>query len=341
MMKNKFVSILLIISSILLLISHYLVYKSSVDEKVFYNTAGDPQKLKSLKRVEIENKNYTYPNINKTTIPLTIFKALYYSQQKDFEKAKVLFWEGKKHNPYLYISEANLSEIYLKENNLDSAFVNAKKAFENLPYNERHATLYQSVAIRMGDLTELQRVYDTLSRYSVNEAFWSNHLYGISKLKVNDSFSKDDKIAARKAVKLFPYNTVIQSMNTLIVKGVDLVKESNYYDKRAKSHFANGNFEAAICDWQASISVLPTEPAYYFNIAQSQTILEDIDSSKNILHILKDTGLNFSDDGRWDFLMGMNYLSEGNNQKACEYLIKSARLRYKDAKAIVRKLGCR
>ena len=72
------------------------------------------------------------PNITVTTIPMKSIKARYYFNAKKYDKALALLNDGSKANPYLFLSE-NLSAIFLRQSKIDSAYVNARKAFYGLP----------------------------------------------------------------------------------------------------------------------------------------------------------------------------------------------------------------
>ena len=69
------------------------------------------------------------PNITVTTIPMKSIKARYYFNAQKYDKALKLLNEGISANPYLFYSENLKAQIFLKQSKIDSAFINAKKAF--------------------------------------------------------------------------------------------------------------------------------------------------------------------------------------------------------------------
>ena len=109
------------------------------------------------------------PNITVTTIPMKSIKARYYFNAKKYEKAIELLDEGIPANPYLFFSENLKAQIYLKQNNIDSAFINAK-AFFGLPKNALHASTFaQTLAVK-------KDVIETKKALRFYQKIWSSNM---------------------------------------------------------------------------------------------------------------------------------------------------------------------
>ena len=74
-----------------------------------------------------------------------------------------------------FFSENLKAQIYLKQNNIDSAFVNAKKAFYGLPKNALHASTFAQVLALKKDLGEVKNTFKVLSKKS-GPVIWKNFL---------------------------------------------------------------------------------------------------------------------------------------------------------------------
>ena len=85
---------------------------------------------------EIYNKlDYNFPNLTQTTLPIKLLKARYLLKLDSISQAKSLLFDASKANPYVMAPENMLAEIYIKENNLDSAYLLSKLAFTKMPYD--------------------------------------------------------------------------------------------------------------------------------------------------------------------------------------------------------------
>ena len=130
---------------------------------------------------KIDNITPDLPNITVTTIPMKSIKARYYFNAKKYDKAIQLLNEGIPANPYLFFSENLKAQIFLKQNKIDSAFVNARKAFYGLPKNALHASTYAQAISLKRDLNEAKKVFEVLSEKS-GEVIWKNFLIVLSQM---------------------------------------------------------------------------------------------------------------------------------------------------------------
>ena len=123
---------------------------------------------------EIYNKlDYNFPNLTQTALPIKILKARYLLDLDSVSQAKSLLFDASKANPYIMAAEDMLAKIYLQENNLDSAYLLSKVAFNKL-LNEgvivRSLTVYKmpnylrvSIGLPEENQTFLEKIKLTLS----------------------------------------------------------------------------------------------------------------------------------------------------------------------------------
>ena len=119
------------------------------------------------------------PNITVTTIPMKSIKARYYFNAQKYDKALKLLNEGISANPYLFYSENLKAQIFLKQSKIDSAFINAKKAFYGLPKNDLHASTFAQTLQIKRDLDEILNVFQVIDDKS-SSTVWKNFLVVLS-----------------------------------------------------------------------------------------------------------------------------------------------------------------
>jgi len=330
---------LILIGTFLTFGSAYKLYNGLVDEVEFFNRVGHVRGFETHLD-KIDELNDTYPNITYTTVPIISIKALYYWKNKRISEAKEMLREGNKINPYLSISEVNLANIFLEEGKIDSAYYFAKKAFYNLRKNGRHANIFQMVLAKTNNLKELDSVFEIAKGQKIEEVY-RNHLHIISYLKINDSFTNRDREIAEEAMRLFPENKVIRRSNKIIQNGGKLIYQANQLDSAAKILFSKKMYRSAIDKWDEAKKILPVESSYYLNIAQSQILLGNFESSYAELDSIKSLQIK-KGDGKWEFLRAMIDLSTNKTSKACKNLIAAYRMgKVNETLPIIKKLKCK
>jgi O-antigen ligase/tetratricopeptide (TPR) repeat protein len=331
-------SFLLIIGALITAYSSYRVYVGLVDEVEFFNRIGHQRGFETPLE-KIDDLNDSYPNITYTTIPIITIKGIYYWKNNKISEAKEMLNAGNKINPYLFVSEANLSNIYLEEGKSDSAYFYAKKAFYKLKKNERHANLFQMALLKKNNMVELDSVFD-ITRDFKYELIYQNHLNIISYMKINDGFSERDKEISSEGRRLFPKNKIISRAFKIIQNGGELITSANIFDAEAKLLFSKKKYIQAIEKWNLAKNILPVESSYYLNIAQSQILLGNFDSSYVELDSIESLEIN-KGDGKLEFLRAMNDISTNKKSMACKNLMMAYRMgKVKETLPVIRQLKC-
>lgn len=339
--KHSFIfSLLTLIGFISVFVSTYKVHRGFIDEVNFIDRISHKRGFKDIDLEEINQLNFTYPNINYTTIPILTFKGLFNWKNGNIQEAKKLLKEGNKINPYLYVAESNLASIYIEEAKIDSAYYYAKKAFYGLPNNERHTNIYQAAIGAKGDTNELNTLFD-LVKDRKKESIYANHLALTANLKVYDSFTLKDQEIAKEAIKLFPDNIVIKKHSFKIMNSSNSIYQANIADQAANEFFDRKQYKKAILKWELAKKAIPTEPAYYLNIARTQTILGDYKSSNTQLDSISIIGIS-KNNGHEEYLRAMNKLLVNDESAACQNLIIAYRKGYKkDSAPLIKRLKCK
>ena len=167
--RKKLKSILMVLFPVLVVV--LMIFSTNITYSTYQSLKGQMFLLRdfnsskySVAMNKIDDITPDIPNITVTTIPMKSIKARYYFNAKKYKKAIELLDEGIPANPYLFFSENLKAQIYLKQNNIDSAFINSKKAFFGLPKNALHASTFaQTLAVKK-DVIETKKAFEVLSR---------------------------------------------------------------------------------------------------------------------------------------------------------------------------------
>ena len=318
----------------------YKVFKSMQEQVMLYVDFNNYQSNMRTPLALVETFQEDFPTITNVCIPIKIAKAQYYLQEKDFDTAKKLLLDGKKENPYLYLTEFGLSKIYWEQNNLDSAYYYGKIASKMLPGNTSHATHFQRVLADMEAIDELDSVFKNRKDNKL-EALWQNHFYltSIIKSKNQIPFNEFEKKYSKQAIKLFPKNEIIKRSDQIINLGYDLITLANSFDEKAKEFYKNQEYESAIENWEKAAETITTDGAYHLNIAQSLISLEKYDEAKDKIAWVIESGLD-KNDGKPELLEATIYLNQGKPYVACDFLNESVKKGNQLAANIRLKLDC-
>lgn len=318
----------------------YKVFKSMQEQVMLYVDFNNYQSNMRTPLALVETFQEDFPTITNVCIPIKIAKAQYYLQEKDFDTAKKLLLEGKKENPYLYLTEFGLSKIYWEQNNLDSAYYYGKKASKMLPGNSSHATHFQRVLASMEAIDELDSVFKNRKDNKL-EALWQNHFYLTSIIKSKNSlpFTEFEKKYSKLAVEYFPKNDIIQRSYQIINLGFDLINLANTFDEKAQKHYDNKEYNLAIESWKRAAETITNDGAYHLNIAQSLISLKKYDEAKDKINWIIESGLD-KNDGKSELLEATIYLNQGKPYIACDFLNESVKKGNQLAVSIRLKLDC-
>ena len=215
----------------------------------------------SLTYLDIDEILPKYPNITNNTFPVDSYRAYYYYLGNLTTKANELLKESYKINPHLYFSEHLLSRFYMMENNLDSAYYYANKAFYGWPKTFKHYEVYNDVLILKNDKEEILNAYGSISNKFINrKEYHKDFIASIAELKMNDLVVYDSIIPLNKNFLIGKWKEVLEYENydPYFFEGTDIsfkndgtvnVKEGSYIFKLFKDSlflYPLNNLEYAI-----------------------------------------------------------------------------------------------
>ena len=281
---------------------------------------------------EIDSYESEYPNIGVTGLPLKVMKALYFAKS-DRKKAISLAKNSIIDNPYLFLPEAFLAEVYMGLNKKDSAFYFAKKAYLNAPTIDLHAANYYPFLSNSKDTIELRKVEEFLKK-SDSPFIWSKYIETLLQLK--DTLNQNEVNLIGLASKKFP--------ETDFFKAIDLSKnysKKNILKADSLAKIAEGNFKSkkyllAIENYKRASTLAPFEPAYTENIARAYMLQEKYDMA--ILYFNQLIENHNIKNGLAEFYIGTIYIKIGESKKGCDYLFNSMEKNFSGAKNLYNRL---
>jgi len=254
------------------------------------------------------------PNITVTTIPINSVKARYFFNAKQYDKALALIDKGTGANPYLYYSEILKSQIYFEQGKIDSAFVNARKAFFGLPNNDLHASHYVNVINQKRDAEALEEAFELLvAKNKINN--WRNYLIIASQISPRNQALIQ---RAQRAAKLYPEDSKIQQLYRAIAIGQQALNEANSFSNLALTQFNQQDYANAATNFELAIAKNPLEYSYYENAATSNYLsgnlekaMEQIDKVINEMNPLN---------GKCEYIKALIFIRMGDPIGACPLL---------------------
>ena len=268
------------------------------------------------------------PNITVTTIPMKSIKARYYFNAKKYDKALALLNEGIPANPYLFFSENLKAQIYLQQGKIDSAHVNARKAFYGLPKNGLHASIYAQTLQIKRDPEETLKVFEVLSKKS-GAIIWKNFLIVLSQMLPTGDL--DFVKYATKAVELFPEDKEIFSIKKLAVVGQQKINEAAAISQLGLNYFNEKKYVEAALEFEKALKIDLLEYAHCENAASAFYMAGDYDKAM----IYSDRVINEFNPktGKSEYINALVHINIGGLKRACELLQQAINLGYTQAQA--------
>jgi len=268
------------------------------------------------------------PNITVTTIPMKSIKARYYFNAKKYDKALALLNEGIPANPYLFFSENLKAQIFLQQGKIDSAHVNARKAFYGLPKNGLHASIYAQTLQIKRDPAETLKVFEVLSKKS-GPAIWKNFLIVLSQMTA----SQDPEFIkyASKAVELFPNDKELFTLKKLAVVGQQKINDAAAISQLGLDFFNRKLYIEAALEFEKALKIDLLEYAHYENAASAFYMAGDYD--KALIYSDRVISELNPKTGKSEYINALVHLNIGGVPRACELLRQAIDYGYTQAQA--------
>lgn len=332
--KNQILNkVFLIITLLLSIGSIYPSYKyfNSYKEQVFLAFDWDRTELyfpwQTIKDFEEE-----LPNLSATTLPIKAMKSRYLIQEKQYDKAFEYLNLSIKTNPFLGVQEVLKAQAFVQMGNLDSAYVNAKKAYFKLSNNEIHTVTYFSILGELKKHEELTQALKLRKHKTLN--FWNNYFLAMQKIL---GFGNQKLINQFYQVKKeFSNPESFIELEKFIVIGNQNYLNSIVLANEADKFFKEEKLKEAFSKYSEASDIDPTEYTYLENLG---IISFKLNKYENALKYFDKVLNNFSSDtGKSEYYKSVILLDEGkfkDPKKACELLKISLKKGFTASKSLV------
>ena len=327
-LKTKLFRFFPLITLVLMTLSISVTYKTYLSHKGQLTLLRDFNTNKfSIPLDKVKSITPSIPNITVTTIPMNSIKARYFINLKKYDQALELLNKGDA-NPYLFYTENQKAQVFLNMGKIDSAYVNAKKAFYGLPKNALHASTYAQILGIKKDSKELLKAFEVISEKS-GPIIWKNFLVILSQLLP----SKDSNFIkyASKGVELFPGDKEFFSMKKLAVIGQEKVNEATGISQLGLENFNQKKYIEAALEFEKALKIDMLEYAHCENAASAFFMAGDYEKAM----IYTDRVINEFNPktGKSEYIKSLVLFNYGDVNEACDLLKKSIDFGYSQAKS--------
>ena len=270
------------------------------------------------------------PNITVTALPMKSIKARYYFENKKYDKALSLLNQGTSANPYVFYSENLKAQIFMKLGKIDSAFVNAKKAYFGLPNNMLHASVFAQTLNLKRDLTEVKEALKVLSTNAKKE-IWLNFLIVYSGLK--PSGDQDLIKYLDQMIQKYPSNKNFNSLKRNIVIGQLKINEAITISQAGLTFFNTQRYVEAGMEYEKASKLDSLEYSHFENAASAYYMAGDY--GKSLLMSDKVISRFQPQTGKSEYLKALVLINLGDKTRSCELLNAALDFGYKQAEPLL------
>ena len=279
---------------------------------------------------EIYNKlDYNVPNLTQTALPIKFLKARYLLNLDSISQVKSLLFDASKANPYIMAAENMLAKIYLQENNLDSAYLLSKLAFNKMPNVDIHRNTYFNVLRSLKDSidveSELDNAFMRLKNLRSSQNHWYDYIY--SKSIITDS-SVTVMPLINQFKERFPNDDlkIIEALESRIKIGSQSYTLFSLYSTIGDDYFVKEDYLNSSNYYEKAIDYNQDNYIIYENLAISYDLSNRTDKAIEMYDLVLN---NFKpNNGRVEFYKGLLLVRLGENKIGCDYLKKSSNKNY-------------
>ena len=299
----------------LILISGFLNYKvlrSFIDQSLLmyefnaYQLNLSPDYARSL--------NVDFPNITVTTLPLKMLKARYLMRDSAVAESLELFYQSRKDNQFLGISEFELSKYHFNTKNIDSALYYSKIAFEALPRNALLSNLHFKVLTKLKKDSLLDESFNKIKENFILEQ-WRDYLF--SKVEIGKT-SKEDLI---KILDEAQGNMIdekqFSTLDVIIRLGMENLNELGKIIIQAETFYLQENFIEGAVLYEKAARLNTNEYTHYENAALSYYRGNYFEESENLFRY---TLSSFNpQNGKSELYLGLLLYEKKEKKEACKF----------------------
>jgi tetratricopeptide (TPR) repeat protein len=266
-----------------------------------------------------------FPNISLTALPIKYLLARYRYGNDSISDIMKMLNSAIKANPYIKAPEAMLARHYYQEQQLDSALFYAKDAFNGLPNNNTHRSIYFKILADLKDSIELDNAFMRIKKYN-NSANWIDYIIYRNQINNKPDRRLLNVISDFKLTFPVQVDKRIDNIQNFVEIGSTRYLNSIVLSERADQEFSDGNFKNAVDLYEAAIKLNNYQHVFYENAAIAYYNLDLFDQA---IEYFDKVIYDFStEDGRAEFFKGLMLIKYEDNLNGCRYLKSSSEKNY-------------
>ena len=332
MIGNQLNKLITIIISFLLLGSIYInyrVYKSLNDQTVLLFEFNAYQNKVPLNIIETYND--IIPNISVTTLPLKMLKARYYMRDSLEKRALPMFYQARKENPYIKISDFELAKYHFKEENIDSAEFYSKSAFQGLPKNFIFSRQYFQILAQQKKDNELDLAFEQIRGNFIIDQ-WRDYLF--SKIKIGQTPKEKLLKILDEAESHTPDKNQFLTLQTILNVGIENLDNLGKIIIEAETAYSQDKFIEAAVLYEKAAAMDNLEHTHFENAALSFYRGDAFNQAENLFRYV----LNTFDvqNGKSELYLGLLLYENGDLDNACKFWKISLQKGFSGSKEVIK-----
>lgn len=284
----------------------------------------------------VEKINSSFPNLTNSSLPIDAMKARYYIREGNFDTLIYFIENSKKANPYIGAAENIYAQIFFNKGEYDSSYKYSRLAFEKIPNNQLHGSVYINSLIMLDSLQIATEIFDSI-KYKT-PAHYNSFLKSLFELRdtiyIYQILNESNKFNEGLDLELIENIKQVQKL-----KSYTNFLESEGYSQMAEIDFKEGFIEGSKNNYRRAINKNPFNYINYENLGI--ILFKEYDDSLNVSKkmFLKSINLNKKSSISYYYL-GVISVAQKDLENSCKYLKKSKDLGNNDALLIYKNLNC-
>ena len=242
----------------------------------------------NLTRTQLDEISHDFPNLTETAMPIKAMKARYYYLNGNKEEAYAMINEGIKDNPQIFFGENLKAQYFLQEQQIDSAYVYAKKAFEGLPNNMPHYDIYMRTMVAKKDYLGLDAAFNNVNKLAGDtKTVWLIYIRSLAQTRsLGDPFAMEK---AAQAYKLFPQDETIFLLYRILTYGQPRIVEAELKYNQGAELYKNADYSEAVVLFKEAYELDPLQYTYSMNTGLAYYELKDYVNAINYFDLTSNT----------------------------------------------------
>ncbi len=271
-------------------------------------------------RDELDKISHNFPNLTETAMPIKAMKARYYYLAGNKKEAHEMALQGNRDNPKIHFGSNLKATFFLQENQIDSAYHYAKKAFDGLPNNMPHFDIYMRTLAFKRDSQAINEAFERVRAISGDQSnIWTIYLRSLALTRsLGDPFSM---AKAQEAFNMYPTNENIFQLYRILTYGQERLTQAAQLVQEGKNSFEKGDFLNASKYYLEAFDKDPLDYSHALNSALSLYNLNDFRNALKYFTIANSTKKPEILEKALRF-RGLTHFALGENKEGCAQYLK-------------------